>query len=105
MPLPDFNADEQYLINCIKSPNASANSGSYMWGYIIGGALVAGFAAYYENILMMLGAFVIVCGFRIYEERFQSRWMPHWRSIIEKYESAANASAPDATELQDNAEN
>ncbi|MEM1071157.1 MAG: hypothetical protein AAGI63_19785 [Planctomycetota bacterium] len=95
MPLPDFNADEQYLINCIKSPNASANSGSSMWGYIVGSALVAGVAAYHENTLIMLAAFLIVCGSRIYEERFQSRWMPHWRSIIEKYESASNAIAPE----------
>ncbi len=52
------------------------------------GALIAGFAAYCENVLMMLAAFVIVCGFRLYEERFQSRWLPLWQSIIEKYENA-----------------
>lgn len=41
-------------------------------------------------IPMMLAAFVMVCGFRIYEERFQNKWMPLWRSIISKYESAAS---------------
>ena len=89
MPLPDFNNDEQYLIGCLKSSKASRTSNSYMWGYIIGSALIAGFAAYYENVWMMLAAFVIVCSFRVYEERLQSRWMPYWQSIIEKYEAAA----------------
>jgi len=89
MPLPDFSNDEQYLINYIKAPNASANSGSYMWGYVIGGILIAGFAAFHDSVAMMLAAFVVVCGFRVYAERFQARWMPVWRSIIQKYESAA----------------
>lgn len=98
MPLPNFNAEEQYLINGVRSSNAFGNSSSYMWGYLVGGAMVAGFAVYYDNIWMMLVAFVIVCGFRIYEERIQSRWMPYWRSIIEKYESAANSKEVDSTE-------
>ena len=89
MPLPDFTSDEQYLINCLKSPKASANPNSYMWGYIIGASLFAALAAYHENVLMMLVAFVLVCGFRVYEERLQSAWTPHWKSIIEKYEAAA----------------
>lgn len=89
MPLPDFTDDEQYLINYVKSPSAAQRSYSYMWGYVIGGALLAGFAAYYQSIPMMLAAFVVVCGFRIYEERLTSKWTPLWKSIIEKYESAA----------------
>lgn len=90
MPLPDFTDDERYLIDCVKSPNASGGSSSYMWGYLIGGSVIAGFAAYHDNIPMMLVAFVMVCGFRIYEERFQNKWTPLWRSIISKYESAAS---------------
>ena len=89
MPLPGFTDDERYLINRVKSPSANQQSNSYMWSYVIGGVLVAGFAAYYQSISMMLAAFVVVCGFRIYEERFQSKWTPLWKSIIEKYESAA----------------
>ena len=87
MPLPDFTDDEQYLINCVKSPGATQQSNSYMWGYLIGGALIAGFAAYCQNIPMMLAAFIVVFGFRTYEERFQSKWTPLWKSIIEKYET------------------
>jgi hypothetical protein len=104
MPLPDFTSDEQYLINSIRSPKASSNSSSYMWGYVIGGALIAVFAAYYENVLMMLAAFVVVCGFRVYEEHFQLKWMPLWRSIIEKYEAAAISSdKPVATDADQHA--
>lgn len=36
---------------------------------------------------MMLAAFVIVVGFRIYEEMFQSKWLPLWPFIISKYEA------------------
>ena len=91
MPLPDFTADEQYLINSVKSPTAFGRSNSYMWSYLSCGAIIAGFAAYYGSIRMLLSAFVVVCGFRIYEERYQLKWMPLWRSIIAKYESAAVA--------------
>jgi hypothetical protein len=91
MALPNFTTDEQYLINSIRSPKASFSTNSYMWGYIIGGSLIAAFAAYHANVLMMLAAFVVVCGFRVYEEHFQLKWMPLWRSIIEKYEAAAVA--------------
>lgn len=90
MPLPDFTKDEQYLINYVKSTSAAGGSGAYMWTYVISGALIAGFAAYYGSIPMMVAAFVVVCGFRVYEERFQSRCMPMWRSIIAKYEAAAS---------------
>ena len=89
MPLPDFTDDERYLINCAKSTAANAQTNSYMWGYLVGGAVLAGFGAYQSSVPMMLAAFVIVCGFRIYEELFQSKWLPLWRSIIAKYEAAA----------------
>ena len=38
---------------------------------------------------MLLSAVAVVIGFRIYEELFQSKWLPLWRSIIAKYEAAA----------------
>ena len=86
MPLPNFTDDELYLINFLKSPNAAGSS--YMLAYVVGGVIIAGFAAYFGSIPMMLAAFVVVCSFRIYEERYQMKWMPLWRSIIDKYETA-----------------
>lgn len=59
-----------------------------MWGYLIGGAVIAAFAAYYDSVPMLLCAFVVVCAFRIYEQRCESRWTPIWRSVIDKYEAA-----------------
>ena len=97
MTLPIFTPDEQYLIDAVKSPKAASGSASYMWSYIIGGGLVAAFAAYHENVLMLAAAFVVVVGFRIYEERFQNRWLPLWRSILEKYEAACSTTTPDET--------
>ncbi len=104
MALPDFTNDELYLVNCIKSPKTSASYNAFMWGYIVGAGLLAGLAAYCENAKMMLAAFIIVCSFRVYEERIQTKWMPLWRSIIEKYEAAASATdAPASTDSDSNA--
>ncbi len=91
MALPDFNSDEQYLVNSVKSPKAAGDYNVFMWGYILGGGLLAGFAAYLDNTMMMLAAFVIVSSFRVHEERYHRQWMPVWRSVIEKYEAAAMA--------------
>ena len=95
MPIPDFTPDEQYLIDSLKSPGATRGSSSQMWGYVISGAIIAAFAAYYASVPMMLCAFAVVCGFRIYEERYQRKWMPIWRSLIEKYEAAVTGSDSD----------
>ena len=63
---------------------------SFMWGHLIGTALFAGFALFHGDDMMIVGALVIVFGFRIYEARYQSRWSPHWRSIIDKFENAVS---------------
>ncbi|MDB2686917.1 hypothetical protein N9Y42_06865 [Mariniblastus sp.] len=44
---------------------------------------------------MLLSTFAVVIGFRIYEELFQAKWLPLWRSIIAKYEAAALGDAVD----------
>jgi len=103
MPLPEFTPDEQYLINSVKSHKSLGTSNSYMWGYLTGGVLLCAFAAYYDNTAMLVAAFLVVCGFRIYEDRWQSKWMPLWRSIIDKYEAAAGCEPgpPEATPSTD----
>ena len=87
MPLPKFTDNENYLINSVKSPIARGPN-TYMLTYVVFGACIAGFAAYYGSIAMMVTAFVVVCGFRIYEEWYQKKWEPLWCSIIDKYEAA-----------------
>lgn len=87
MPLPDFTDDECYLINCVKSTAPIAQTNSYMWGYLVFGSVLAGFGAYQSSTPMMLAAFVSVVGFHIYEEMFQSKWLPLWPFIISKYEA------------------
>ncbi len=89
MPIPNFTDDEQYLINFAKSRKASSQPNPYIWGYLVGGTAVAGFGAYHDNVPVMATTFVVVCGLRIHEELFQSRWLPLWRSIITNYEAAA----------------
>ena len=88
MPLPDFTQDERYLINVLKAQKNGSTFNPYMWSYVVGGVLIAAFAAYYGNVFMMLAAFAIVCAFRVYEEYYQARWSLLYGSIIEKYEAA-----------------
>ena len=67
-----------------------------MWGYVVAGSVLAAFGAYQSSIPMLLSAFVVAIGFRIYEELFQSKWLPIWRSIIAKYEAACTDVTIDA---------
>lgn len=96
MPIPDFTDEERYLIDGLKSQGA-AGASQYMAGYLIGAAVLAGFAFYSASLPMMAVAFLLVVGFRIYEELNQRRWTPIWRSIIEKYEEALHASVKNAS--------
>ena len=49
------------------------------------------FALAYDSLALMASGFAVVCGFRIYEEVLQNRWLPFWRSILAKYEAAIAA--------------
>ena len=99
MPKPDFTDDEQYLINSVKSTQAYRHSNSYMWGYMAGAIAFFGVSTYHGNIPLMIIAFAILCGFRIYEEWLQAKWQPLWCTIIAKYEASAisefNHAGPD----------
>lgn len=92
--MPKFTDDEQYLVNSLRSPEADKPN-NFMWGYLGVGLLFAGFAAYHENPWMMLCAFGLVCCCRVYEDRFQSKWNPLFRSIILKYEQAIREAGGD----------
>lgn len=93
MPLPEFTDDEQYLINFVKSPAASSENNTFMWGYLIGGFALTFFGTIRNEVTLILVAFVLVCGFRIYEEFIQAKWTKIWSSIIGKYEAALKHSA------------
>lgn len=100
MARPQFTDDELYVIKYTQSATAATTANSYMWGYVLGGAALAAFAAYYQSVPMLLSAFVVVCGFRLYEDRLQLRWVPVWQSILHKYEAALEAS-DSATDAQE----
>lgn len=89
MPAPQFTREEEYCISALRGD--IPESAAFMWSYILPGLVLAGFAAYYDSVLMVLSAFVVVCGFRIYEESFAAKWKPLYRSVILKCEEAVNA--------------
>jgi len=90
MTQPEFTDDERYLINSLKVSNGLSDSNAFMWGYLIGTAVLVGFAAFYDIMSMMIIAFVVIFVFRIYEDRYVRKWTPLWCSIIEKYERAVS---------------
>jgi len=92
MPLPEFTPDEQFFINYIKSSRASSMWNSPMWAYVIGSALLCAYAVPYKQMSLMVVAFVILVGYRIFEHCQEMKWQPICRSIIEKYEAAADES-------------
>ena len=96
MPLPDFTADERYLISWVKS--SAGGRDSFMWTYIATGIMTGAVAAYYDSIPFMVVALAVVCGSRLIEEWYQARWLPVWRSLIGKYETAALGKEPEGNE-------
>ena len=86
MPMPTFTREEEYLVAAIRSESKGMQA--FMWSYVLSGLALAGFAAFYGNVWMMFSAFVVVCGFRVYEEWWQEKWKPIFRSIILKYDEA-----------------
>ncbi len=91
MPMPEFTPQEQYLIYSVKSRSSTGWMALSAWGYLMAGGILFGAAAYGQSIAMMAIVFVLVCGFRIFEEISQSKWLPVWRSVVEKYEAALTA--------------
>jgi hypothetical protein len=90
MPMPTFTADEQYLLNSLKS-SAAKEPNVFMWGYLLGCSLLFALAVYYSEIPFMTVSFIVLCGFRFYEDQYSRKWTPLWRSIIDKYEAAIPA--------------
>lgn len=88
MKCPKFTAQEQYLINYMRSADAAGRSRGYSLGYVVVACVVAGYGALNDSIPMVVIGFLVVVGFRVYEEWYQSRWSPVWRSIFNKYEAA-----------------
>ena len=88
MSRPQFTDDEEYLIRAGLAPTVYAQSNAFMWGYVLSGVALAGFATYSQSFPLLLSAFAVVCGFRLYEERYHAKWAPLWRSILGKYEAA-----------------
>lgn len=89
MPLPELTPEEQYLVDYVKMPKSYSSSGLHTWGYLVGAFLVAGFALFRSDIVMMSSAFLFVSLYQIYESYSQEDWTPGWQSLIEKYEAAS----------------
>lgn len=90
MSKPNFTSEELYLINGIKAKDTGASS-FYMWHYLIGGFVMAMLGIAQDNGLLILCALALVAGYRIYEERHYRKYIPAWRSIIDKYETAIDS--------------
>ena len=88
MAYPDFTLDEKYLISYVKTTEASRSTNSYTWGYMVSSSILFGLGVYHTTVALMVIAFVLVIGFRFYEEWNGNKWTPIWKGIVEKYEAA-----------------
>lgn len=92
MPLPEFTRQERYVLDSLRNSDVTSGYNVFMWSYLTSGILLAVFAAYFDSIPMMASAFATLSLLRIYEEHWNSKWLPTWRSIIAKYETALTES-------------
>jgi hypothetical protein len=88
MSLPQFTPEEQFVVSILKSTLPVSRFNALMWGYLVSGSILGGVAMYYSNIHVMAISLILIVGFRLYEEWYQSRWQPVYRSVVMKYESA-----------------
>lgn len=86
--MPEFTPEEQYLIQYLRSPGTSKSLFSQMIAYIAGAITLAAFGIYHSDVAIISAAVVLLVGLRIYEGVIQSKWLPVWRSLISKFESA-----------------
>ena len=92
MPLPEFTREERYVLDSLKNSDMTSGYNVFMCSYLSGGILLAAFAAFYGSIPMMASAFATLSILRVYEERWNAKWLPTWRSIIAKFELALTES-------------
>lgn len=87
MSKPEFTAEEQYVISFVQQDKTGTWHPYVVSQFVLGVALAA-MAVYVNSLYLAVCGICILVGYRIYEDRYQSRWTPVWRSIIEKYETA-----------------
>jgi hypothetical protein len=91
MPIPTFTPDEKCLIDAIRGDRTQSFSDVLV--YSLAGMALAAFGVFYDSVWMMLSAFVILCGYRVWEEWRQARWRPILRSIVLKYDQAIHGAS------------
>ncbi|WP_010588370.1 O-methyltransferase [Schlesneria paludicola] len=105
MPKLELSRTERHLVDSILEMQVGRPN-FFAWGYLVCGGVLAVFAGLNDNTAMAFTAFGLVCGFRIWEERSNSKYAPHWLSLIQKYESmredlSRGGSSPDTWDAVD----
>jgi len=92
MALPEFDAEEEYLLHYIKHNKQIGRVDRFAFGTLTIVLIFSclGFARG-DRLMMLIAAFALI-GCRIYEEIIQFRWTLVFERIIEKYETALERS-------------
>jgi hypothetical protein len=95
MARPQLTPHEALLLNAIKTQDRSTLKIA-MWSYLISAGAIAAWGVAINEMVIVFIAFFIVVAFRILEERTQDRWVPHWRSLLEKLDGCCDGVAASA---------
>ncbi|HYW81457.1 MAG TPA: hypothetical protein VE890_17865 [Thermoguttaceae bacterium] len=86
MSKPDFTPEEQYLISSAKT---AAGAGLlFDLAYLLPSVLLAGFGVYTDEIGVVVVAFAVLVGFKVFERSHARKWDPVWKRIFQKYDEA-----------------
>jgi hypothetical protein len=89
MARPLLTPHEAFLLNAIRTQDRSTLKIA-MWSYLISAGAIAAWGVAINEMVIVFIAFFIVVAFRILEERSQDRWIPDWRSLIEKLDNCCD---------------
>jgi len=89
MARPSITPEEQYLISSAKTAGESGLL--FDLAYLLPSVLLAGFGVDSDAIGVVLVAFAILVGFKVFERCHSRKWDPVWKSVLQKYEEAVES--------------
>ncbi len=85
---PEFDTDEQALIDHLLSKARMGTSTLYTWTYFVVGVGLAGYGFYHVVPISTFAGLAVIVVARLQELSNENKMTTVWHSIVEKYESS-----------------